>query len=346
MAATARHAAVGAAVGAAVAAAAWWRARLRLAAAASEAEEAAEEIAALRTALGRLARQQTHVLSRVPPEAAAHVPNRGWSKCAASIDAVDAGYEAARTRRRRKTDGAPAEHGQRSTGSAAAAASGRVLMSSFDLERGGGEEKARVDALLAGHVAAHLPNLAERLRRDASLLLLLLEAPSCATTAALARAVPALRGLGGRICIPQADPGHYDLMVNLPARGVPPMLNVRSQRLDAWLSSSAGLGLRAAVFFADYETSVYGKVSAQLSPLRDLQRFFRGGFAADRCLVGVTLSFRAANRARYDGPQLEPADLHEFVAVEAAAQGLRCVLLEELRYGMTFQLWLVSRDGQ
>ena len=308
-----------------------------------EPEEAAE-LATLRTGLEKLARQQVHVLRDVPPPLAALVPSRGWQRCVASIDAVDSGYEAARQKRRRKNAAEPC---------ATPAASRRVLVSAFDLERGGGEEKQRVDALLAAAAAAHLPALGEQMAADPDLVLLLLDAPSCATTAALAVAVPALRGLASRICIPQADPSHYDLMINRHAEPadrqaprVPPLLNVRWQRLDAWLSSHAGLGLRVPVFFADYETSVYGRASVQLSPLRDLQRFLRGGFAADVCLLGVTLSYREAHAGRYDGPKLEPEHVADFVATEAAAQGFgRCELLEELRYGMTFSLFLLRRGS-
>ena len=56
------------------------------------------------------------------------------------------------------------------------------------------------------------------------------------------------------------------------------LFNVRFQRLDAWLNSNNNSGLSVPIFFADYETSVYGRRSYNLSPLEDLQRFFRYGW--------------------------------------------------------------------
>lgn len=258
--------------------------------------------------------------------------------------AVEAGYDAANEARASQPGKKPGKKRP-----VAAAACKKLLISNFDVERGGGEEKARVDSLLASQVASLLPRLADELRDDASLVLLLLDAPpACASAAALLRVLPALRAHRGRICIPQADPTHYLAMIDTAAEvgggGAP--LNVTAQRLDTWLQANAARGLRVPVCFFDYETSIYGKASAGLSPLRDLQRFLRGGFAADVCLLGVTLSYREAHAGRYDGPKLEPEHVADFVATEAAAQGFgRCELLEELRYGMTFSLFLLRRGS-
>ena len=316
-----------------------WRRLIRAEAeAAAAAKEAEAELSTLRMGLDRLSKQQRHTLCAVPAQPPSLVPTSGWSACVASIEAVFSGYDSARRRRQR-----PNAAAARATPDAC----GRILVSAFDLERGGGEFKARVDALLAKHATTHLGSLADQMASDPSLLLLLLDAPSCATTTALTQALPGLARFGGRICVPQADPSHYDMMVNHQAassRSAPPLLNVRWQRLDAWLSSNAGRRLRCACFFADYETSVYGKASLQLSPLRDLQRFFRCSYAADTCLLGVTLSLRMAHTNRYEGPQLTAEDVGAFVETEAAAQGLRCVLLEEVRYAMLFQLFLLRRE--
>ena len=119
------------------------------------------------------------------------------------------------------------------------------------------------------------------------------------------------------------------------------MADVRCQRLDEWLTSNAYKGLRVPIFFADFETSVYGKLSAGFSPLADLQRFLRFGFASSPCLLGVTLSYRLPHEARYsaDAPQLTQDDVAGFVAAEAAAQGMECTVLETIRYGMEFSLF-------
>ena len=83
------------------------------------------------------------------------------------------------------------------------------------------------------------------------------------------------------------------------------------------------------------------------APLRDLQRFLRGGYAAAAgCLLGVTLTFRASHDSRYDAaaPRLELADLQAFVAAEARAVGLRCTVLETVAYGLTFCLFELNRE--
>ena len=128
-----------------------------------------------------------------------------------------------------------------------------------------------------------------------------------------------------------------------PLPPLPPLLNVRHQRLDQWLSSNTGRGLRAAVAFFDYETGWAGRPKVKLSPLRDVQRFLRCGFAADTCLLGLTLSFRAPHYSKYAGPQLAVADVEGFVVAEAAACGFECAVLETVNYGMSFMLFLLTR---
>ena len=138
-------------------------------------------------------------------------------------------------------------------------ASDQILVSACTTDAlGGSRPKARVDALLALHAAQTFPDLPATLAADTSLLLLLLDAPNILTSAALAKAFPALRtpALAARVCVPQADPAHYAQMM-LESRM---LLNVRFQRLDAWLDANAGGGVRVPIFFADYETSVYGRL--------------------------------------------------------------------------------------
>ena len=100
--------------------------------------------------------------------------------------------------------------------------------------------------------------------------------------------------------LPQADPSHYAEMVNRASAGGGSahqplmMLNVRCQRLDQWLTSNAAVGLRAPLFFADFETGILGKPKLDFSPLVDLQRFLRWGYARlPLCLLGVTPSASA-----------------------------------------------------
>jgi hypothetical protein len=84
-----------------------------------------------------------------------------------------------------------------------------------------------------------------------------------------------------------------------------------------------------------------------LHPLGDIQRFLRSGYAhSPQCLLGITLSYRAPHERLYgkDAPQLGPEDLEAFVEAEAAAQGMRSELVELVRYGMTFSLFLLTAN--
>jgi hypothetical protein len=320
-------------------------ARASIAAKDRDAEDAAAEMQRLRTGMKKsaalLAVKAAAASERAAvPRASALQPTLGWTRCTEAMAAMERGYRAGSTRaakQRSRTDEPK-----------------QVLFSSYDLERAGGGEKQRVDRLLSEHAKKHLPNLAQSMRDDPRLLILLLDAPACGTTNALVAGSPGLRELGSRICIPQADPAHYSLMVGVPAAGSAAavsdamMLNVRCQRLDEWLACNASKGVRVALFFADYETSIYGRQNVAFSPIDDLQRFFRNGFAHSRCLLGVTLSYRTTSHWRYsaDAPRLTPEDLAGFVSAEAGAQGLDCELLEVVPYGMTFSLFLLSRRAQ
>lgn len=186
----------------------------------------------------------------------------------------------------------------------------------------------------------------EIFRKQQHLILLLLDAPNIATTRALLTVFPSLAQFSHRICIPQADPQHYSLMINDTHTDL--SLNVRSQRLDQWLICNANVRphLQCPIFFADYETTVYGKPAYNFQPLIDIQRFLRYGYAWGKgCLLGLTLSYRAPNRAFYpdDAPVLTPDDVVVFVTREAGYQGMSCTVLDIVKYGMTFILFhLVS----
>ena len=310
---------------------------------ARDADEAAEEIQRLRKGMKKsastLAAKSLASISIPMPCASTLQPTIGWTRCTEAMAAMAAGYELGSRRavRKRSRTEEPKQ----------------VLFSSYDLERAGGSEKKHIDQLLAEHAKNHLPDLAKSMREDSRLLILLLEAPTCGTTSAPVAESPGLREHGSRICIPQADPAHYALMVGAPAAASVEasdkiMLNVRCQRLDEWLVSNASKDLRVALFFADYETSIYGRQNVAFSPLDDLQRFFRSGFAHSRCLLGVTLSYRITSHWRYsaEAPRLTPEDLADFVSAEADAQGLDCELLEVVPYGMTFSLFLLSQRAR
>ena len=124
----------------------------------------------------------------VPPRPPGLVPNSGWSRCVAALEAVDAGY-AKWAGREHKT----------------------LLISNYDDLQPAQttvECKRSVNGAIGAHLRRLRPDLAAELRADESLILLLLEAPGCGTTRALVQALPALRSTVGSICVPQADPTH------------------------------------------------------------------------------------------------------------------------------------------
>mgnify|MGYP006093937853 CR=1 FL=1 len=336
---------------------------VRLVAAAVVANVAATDLgkrlAHLSASLSR-SQQNDRIAIETPPHPSALVSTPGWSRCMDACNAATRGYAGMHTKSARSNH--PIE---------------KLLVSSFSDSASHSADKVAVDSLLAAHAARELPSLAADLITDPSLLLLLLDAPTCGTTAALLTALPGLTRVAGQICIPQADPSHYAAMVNrasaepsaipphlagpplvvcVPSPGERVLLNVRCQRLDQWLVSNRRLGLRVPLFFADFESSILGKPKLGFSPLLDVIRFLRWGYAAPRCLLGVTVSFRQASShtcQRHPAagappppdaptPILTLDDLVEFVRVEAAAQGFACHVLDTRRYGMTFVLFRLT----
>ncbi len=277
-------------------------------------------------------------LPELPPS---FVSSSGWERCMAALQAVEQGYARFESKR-----------------------SGPVkttLISNFVSERPQAQ-KAEVDALLARHMLRLFPNLIALLSGTPTLVLLILDAPTLGTVDRLVGAIPQLQAYGSRICIPQADPAHYVQQVrgfsDEPQDGraasedstacASLLLHVRNQRLDEWLSSNRRcVGLRVPLAFFDYETSVYGKPKVRFQPLRDLQLFFRLGYAATpTCLLGITLSFRAPHESRYvSAATLTPSDLEAFVASEASACGMHCTLIERVTYSLTFFLFELVAYG-
>ena len=148
----------------------------------------------LRVAISILsnAQKQKLALSPLPPSPpyTTQTNSTGWIRCKTAMEAVAADYARWRKKRDHKN----------------------VLISAFNQEDPCGW-KLKVDQLIASHTSRVFPDLATRLQFDDRLVLLLLEAPSCGTTEALCLAMPSLKGLGHKICIPQADPQHYACMV-------------------------------------------------------------------------------------------------------------------------------------
>ena len=137
----------------------------------------------------------------VPPPCAGHArmaPTPGWLRCMEAMAALEAHLA---------EDVDAATNGDQ----VVATASDQILVSACTTNAlGGSRPKARVDALLALHAAQTFPDLPATLAADARLMLLLLDAPNILTSAALAKAFPALKtpALAARVCVPQAAPAH------------------------------------------------------------------------------------------------------------------------------------------
>ena len=193
--------------------------------------DATAEMARIRSGLDALARSTSVDLwIPIPKPPVAFTANEGWSRCTDALAMAQAGYASSK--------------GRSST------AHKKLLMSRFDCTRGGGPEKAYIDALLAKHALRVWPDLAASLATSPHLVLLLLEAPSCATTSALVAAIPELREYGSRICIPQGDPSHYAQMINAregkgaeecAATGVAAGESKASRHAVAGVASGAGM---------------------------------------------------------------------------------------------------------
>jgi len=236
-----------------------------------------------------------------------------WRRCMLALTQFESGYQRRQRlngTKKKKASGisrTPSQKRQEKTGG-----SSSILLSKFVPSTAATLHKATVCALLVARTLQHLPHLVADLQEDPHLILVILEAPNCGTSRALCAALPSLPHT--RICVPQADPTHFLAMTtrnandnNSNSSEGSMLLNLRAQRLDQWLVANKHGQLQVALFFADYETSIYGKPAVAFSPLRDIQGFFRLGYAAATsrtgaqqhqtpphqcCLFGITLSFR------------------------------------------------------
>jgi hypothetical protein len=318
---------------------------------ADELADALQEIERLRSGIARLSKTRPKECifpplppctpSTTPPTLSNPTATAAHAKCLQALAHMRQGYQHAQHNRQRKN-----RHNV-------------TLTSAFDIQRVTlCPHKIKVDATLAQRALEIFGRsfVEQQFQQHPNLIVLLLDAPNIATTTALLQAFPLLPS--HRIVIPQADPQHYSCMINHATIGTgtttttttttPPLpntlhLNVRCQRLDQWLVSNTKTMLQCPVFFADYETSVYGKPSYNFEPLVDLQRFIRCGYVARSTgtLMGVTLSFRVPGQHVYakDQPPIVAEDVIGFVQHEASMAQLHANVLDVINYGMTFLLF-------
>ena len=95
-------------------------------------------------------------------------------------------------------------------------------------------------------------DLASWLARDPRHILLVIDAPSLGSSAALQAAFPCLAD-SQQIIVPQYDLAHYVSTINTSMTGG--YVGVRLQRLDQWLCSNATRGFSCRLFLADVESA-------------------------------------------------------------------------------------------
>ena len=187
-----------------------------------EAVDSAKRMEHLAASLSR-SQHNDRINLECPPCPPDLVPTASWRRC------VDACEASRRGNAGRRTKGAMKNRPVQ-----------KLLLSAFSDAAAHSADKAAVDALIAARVARELPHLLSELASDPTLVLLLLhtpactctrahvhtctrahvhtcthahaqvilllDAPTCGTTAALLAALPGLGAYAGRICIPQVAP--------------------------------------------------------------------------------------------------------------------------------------------
>jgi hypothetical protein len=154
----------------------------------------------------------------------------------------------------------------------------------------------------------------QRLKSNSKNILLILDAPTFGTTRTILKSYPSLEETLHQIVIPQADVSHYFQMI----RGDQgqPYANIRCQRLDHWLCANANFGFQCICVYLDYECTFQGNGNSKVSPMLDIQRFFRLKYPANGegySLLVLTIKLRGEmNRIEF---------IDCFIEVEAELNG-------------------------
>ena len=183
--------------------------------------QAHEEIQRLRHGISRISKLQSTPLTLPPlqnPEflatttttTSAIIPTttatslRQHTRCLVALKETKDGYIRSKPRDRKRRH-----------------SSSSVLTSSFDLIRNEqASEKILVDEIIRKRTIEifGLTFIKNIFQNEQQLILLLLDAPNIATTRSLLKSYPELTQYSTRICIPQADPHHYSMMITMTSR--------------------------------------------------------------------------------------------------------------------------------
>ena len=180
------------------------------------------------------------------------------------------------------------------------------------------EEKVSINEEIARCLPSCVPpafdgSLADYLQARPDVILVALDTPALGTTKTILKAFP--RCPQRSIQIPQADVMHYFSMIS-GMRETGLYLGVRCQRLDHWMCANRNAGLHTLLLYADFESTFVGNGGKRLSPVLDVQRWFRLGYpAAPKCMLVLTVKMRP--------PFQDVQVVNDFVVQEGALNGYR-----------------------
>ena len=179
-------------------------------------------------------------------------------------------------------------------------------------------------------------SLSARLAKNPNEILLLLDAPSLATTNSIMANFPKLHKCAHQIVIPQADVLQYFQMVN---RTVPNGLDdtyigLQAQRLDYWLASNDRVGFKTILMYGDFETSFVG--NKDVSPASDVQRWFRSGYPSKPASL-LVLTFKERP------PRGHPVSIvNDFVVHEGRLNNYTVKILHTWKKSLTTVMYEVA----
>ena len=192
-------------------------------------------------------------------------------------------------------------------------------------------------------------NVSKRLADDPFQLLLILDAPNFGTTNTILSHCTIISP--HQIIIPQADVAHYFQMIG-DIKGNTneetqhykrPYVNVRCQRLDHWLCANATVGFQHVLAYFDYECTFLGNGDARVSPLLDIQRWFRFQYPSvnggQSCLMVLTIKFRGTHVSN------NVHVIDSFIEVEAELNGYLAKRIQTYSKSLTTLLYQIDQKA-
>ena len=180
-------------------------------------------------------------------------------------------------------------------------------------------------------------DLGERLRSNPNEVLVVLDAPSLATSKAVLSMFPTMTQVAHQIIVPQADLLQYFQIISGGNGDHDMYIGIRAQRLDHWLCANAKVGFKTILFYADFETTFVGNHTKQFSPAMDIQRYFRHAYPAEPVsLLVLTVKVRPPRGH-------EISVVNDFVQYEGLLNGYDVTVVETWAKSMTTVMYEVRK---